>query len=199
MRLKGSNETMAMHGNRAREGMRHVKPHDRGAELSLHGSIETVYFSERMPSVDVNLVRGGLIKFLSYPGATIDRESGNLHGFYVSPIKGQRVVVSFADGNLNSPYISELIFRAGESADAKFYKNFAAEQPFKQNDIVMSHKSGVYIRVTDNEVLLGTGGVAGAYSPVAVVEENKILTAIGLQPILPALTRVGPLVMKVKA
>lgn len=49
-----------------------------------------------------------------------------------------------------------------------------------------------------NGIKMGTGGPDG-HKPVAVVGDNYVLTALGLQPILPAPNRTGPLDQTVKA
>lgn len=223
MRLIGSETHRAMHGNKsARLAKPRMLSHQRGTELSISGVVNKVYFDTKMPSVDVKAENGSQYRFLPFPGGIIDPVTGNLHGDFIQPIEGQKVMISYANGDINIPYISELIFRAGYGNDSKKYKNFPVDYAIKEGDIIRGHKSGGVqlfsdekietmfrvkvdltgegkIEQTPSGINLGKGGIGGVKSPVALVNENFVLTSLGLQPIQPAPTRTGPLQVTVKA
>ncbi len=112
-----SQETKSMYGNRLGFGSnikRRQLPYDKYSTIEREGVVKETYFLPgRLPSVDVELTRGGILKFLPFPGGNIDDVTGFLHGDFIMPVVGQRVMVSFSEGDTNNPYISALIWRAG--------------------------------------------------------------------------------------
>lgn len=222
MKLQGSQVHRAMYGNKSGFiAPTRTQSRQRGSELSVEGIIDAVFFTTRMPSVNVKVINGGFYRFLPFPGGTIDPLTGNFHGDFIQPIVGQKVIVSYTNGDISSPYISELIFRTGVGKDAKLYTNFPITSGMAEGDMMRSHKSGglqifskekivtrftVKIDILGNGKIeqdpsgmnLGKGGIGQVYSPVALVGENFVLTSLGLQPIQSALTRIGPLAVTVK-
>ncbi len=216
-----------------------TEKYDIEAVVDSEGVVEIVRFDGGIPYVDVRLVKGGYARGLSFPGGTIDPSTGYIHGDFIQPTKGQRVIVSFSMGRDTNPYISALIFRAGYGHDGKLYTEFHAKHELIEGDLFRSHKSGAYNKLSDNKVesglldnesrphhtitedkidsgfkgkqmdygsivqspedgvKIGYGGPNG-HSPVAVVQENMVLTNLGLQPILPANTRTGIYEQRVK-
>ena len=190
--------------------------------IRSEGVVTKIYYEDISPMVDVELARGGMVRKVVFPGGVIDEKTKNLHGDYIPPTEGQKVIISFTGGDMNSPYISDLIFRAGTSEFSKLYKTFHSDKKIKKDEIHRGHKSGSYHKFTDKNIEsgyneeedslgsskieqkkdginLGKGGVGGVKSPIALVNENMVMTMLGLMPIQPAQTRQGTLEVTVKA
>ena len=142
-----SQETKSMYGARVGYGNniknRNLGMSDKFSGIQREGTIKTVYFKTRMPSCDVSLSKGGLLKFVPYPGGNLDEITGFLHGDFIAPIVGQKCIISFSEGNTNSPYISELMFRPGSGLGSPQYK---INWPLLNNedDICRGHKNGCF-------------------------------------------------------
>lgn len=144
-----SQENQAMHGmNTGYPKYRRRSRIGDGTEINREGYVDKIYFSTRMPCCDVKLVTGDVLKFLPFPGGTLDEITGFLHGDFVQPKEGQRVIISFSEGDRESPYISELIWRPANSLYSIKYK---VEFPIKYNegDIIRGHKSGGIQKFSD--------------------------------------------------
>jgi len=216
-----------------------TEKYDVEALVNADGVVEIVRFNGGLPYVDVRLMKGGYARGLAFPGGAIDPVTGYIHGDFIQPIKGQRVVVSFTMGRDTNAYISGIVFRAGYGHDGKLYTEFQSKHELEEGDVYRSHRSGAYTKLSSNLVenglldsesrpyhkiqtdtiesgfsgvqqdkgkieqspdegiSLGIGGPTG-HSPVAVVQENMVLTAMGMQPILPATARAGIYEQRVK-
>jgi hypothetical protein len=145
----------------------------------LEGVVEKIYLTNRMPAVDVRLVNGGLIKFLPFPGGTIDEDTGNLHGMFHQPSVGQKVIVSFANASPDNPYISELIFRCGTADLAQLYKDFPDKYNIKEGDILIGHRSGRTLKLTDDAIYVAKD--AGTYDRIIAFDKlsHYLMTVVG--------------------
>lgn len=234
-----SAETQAMFGSKVNKLGTKVRPSTLGAECSIEAVVDEIRFTEdRLSVVSVYLPNGSYLTNIMWPGGYIDPETNELHGDYIPPVQGQKVMVAFADGDIRNPFISGYIFRAALSDEASKYVDYKPNNGLESDSIVRSHRSGGKqhfskdnietgfknggdqkisktkiesgiaadgvigsagkILQDANGIKLGVGGPTG-HKPVAVVEENYVLTALGLQPILPAPNRTGPFDQVVKA
>lgn len=222
-----SEETKALFGrNTGYPKWERERGYDPDSVIPMEGVIEKVYWKPKMPSCDVQLVQGGILKFLPFPGGTLDEITQQLHGDFILPVKGQRVVISFTHGDTTKPYISELIWRAGDGLFAAQYIAYPLLAPLtnKEDMVARGHKSGAIQKMTSGRIFsgffdlaphsivtpqgggdilqeatipndplgtvkVGPGGTTG-HSDVALVGVNYVITATGLQPILPVL--IGP-------
>ena len=119
-----------------------------GSTINKEGVIDTFYFLTRMPCCDVNLVAGGQVKFVPFPGGLINEITKFFHGDFISPQPGQKVIVSFSENDPESPYISQLIWRPGTSFTAIDYKTIF-QIKFAEGDIIRGHRSGAIQQFTD--------------------------------------------------
>jgi len=212
-----TNEEKSMFGGRS-AGYNYPRKHVVVNPLSatrLEAVITAVYFTGKMPSCDVQFVKGGEAKFLAFPGGKLDEVTGLLHGDFIQPTIGQRVIIGFTNGDIQSPYISELIFRAGDGAFSARYK-IDLQLKYSQGDIIRGHKSGAIqifknleiftgfesivdpfksgsIIQSPSGVILGDGGKVGLYQEVACANVNYVTTSLGPMPILESkLTPLSP-------
>ena len=98
-------------------------------------------------TVDVDLTRLGTITEVAYPGAFFDPESGNLHGIYEGPIKGQMVIIGFENGNQAAPFVvNRYPYQGiGDTVSETDYINPLTMAGFDAEDVIIGHYSGSYI------------------------------------------------------
>lgn len=251
-------EAKAMFGSQNMSGGNsiNVDTAQEGAMVSIEAIVtEVVVLRDKLPTINVFLPNGSFLTNVSWSGGYIDPATKNLHGDYIPPVVGQRVMVAFADGDIRNPYVTAIIFRSALSDDADLYVDYASKATIEKDSIMRSHRTGgrqhfhadaietgydnaanqkiekekistsvkdgggqsltkesVTTGLLDGDtfktkskilqdasgITLGAGGPSGA-QPVAVVNDNYVLTALGLQPILPAPTRTGLFEQVVKA
>ena len=246
-------------------GVARVDSSSEGSMFSIDGIVsEVTKYKNRPTVVSVFLPNGSYLTNVAWSGGYIDPETKNLHGDYIPPVIGQKVMIAFSDGDTRSPYVSAILFRGGLSDEADLYVDFPNKAGIEKDSILRSHRTGgkqhfytdtietgyengakqtiqkesvvtsvetgfIETRVKDgggqsvtkesvttglldgdsykpksqilqdaSGITLGAGGPSGA-QPVAVVNDNYVLTALGLQAILPAPTRTGPFQQVVKA
>ena len=124
------------------------KPAHTGSMVNYEGEIATVYFTSRMPCCDVKLAKGDFLNFLPFPGGILDEITGFLHGDFIQPLVGQKVIVSFTEGQNENPFISQLMWRPGKSPFSPRYK---VEFPtlYKEKDVIRGHQAGMIQRMTN--------------------------------------------------
>jgi hypothetical protein len=135
----------------------HVRDHaddiykgtNHGLYSMLTGEIEITQpeplFKQNM--VTVRLARGGKITEVGYPGAFKDPVSGNIHGIYEGPIKGQMVVVGFENGNKVAPFVvNRYPYQgAGNSSVEMEYINPLTKAGYDPEDVIVGHFSGSFL------------------------------------------------------
>lgn len=237
-------------------GVARVDSSSEGSMFSIDGIVsEVTKYKNRPTVVSVFLPNGSYLTNVAWSGGYIDPETKNLHGDYIPPVIGQKVMIAFSDGDTRSPYVSAILFRGGLSDEADLYVDFPNKAGIEKDSILRSHRTGGYQHFSKDQIetgykdavtqtitkefsetkvkdgggqsitkesvttglldgdsykaksqilqdasgiTLGAGGPSGA-QPVAVVNDNYVLTALGLQAILPAPTRTGPFQQVVKA
>lgn len=102
-------------------------------------------FAQNM--VTVKLARGGKLSSVGYPGAFFDPVSGNLHGAYEGPIKGQMVIVGFENGNQASPFVvNRYPYQGrGNTLESEAYSTPLTKANFDSSDVIFGHYSGSYL------------------------------------------------------
>lgn len=103
----------------------------------------------------------------------------------------------FIQGQIETGFKNNEVGKVTQSEDEVRIGNGYGQSTHQSGNISSSMKEG-RVEQSSSGVILGVGGPSG-HKPVAVVEENKVLTLLGLQPILPAPTRVAIFSQKVKA
>jgi hypothetical protein len=102
-------------------------------------------FAQNM--VSVKLARGGKLTSVGYPGAFFEPMSGNLHGMYEGPIKGQMVVVGFENGNQGAPFVvNRYPYQGrGNTLESEAYSTPLTKANFDSSDVIFGHFSGSYL------------------------------------------------------
>jgi len=128
----------------------------------------------RQNMVTVKLARGGTIKNVAYPGAFIEPVSGNIHGLYEGPIPGQMVSVGFANGNLDSPYVTNRYpyQGTGNSFTELQYFNPLSKAGINATDVIMGHFSGSYLSF--NTGILPSTEIPGSVRLKAMTDFNCV-------------------------
>jgi len=137
--------------------------------------------------VTVKLARGGTIKNVAYPGAFIEPVSGNIHGLYEGPIPGQMVSVGFANGNLDSPYVTNRYpYQGAGNTFAEYqYINPLTRAGFHATDVILGHVTGSYLSF--NSGILPSTELLGSVRLRAMTDLNfKSKTNILLDSIVSA-------------
>ncbi len=149
-----SETTKSMFGNRSRKLDGNKSDYDADSVSGGEGTVDKVIFHGRMPSVNVRMIDGSYTNNLAFPGGFIDPGTKNLHGIFLQPRKGMKVIIRFTNGNRDSPYISDIVFRCGESKDAQLYRDFVGEYDIQEGDILIGHFSGKSILLSEDAILI---------------------------------------------
>lgn len=138
---ESSDETSAMFGRRT-NGVT-VDHADQEAKYSFDGVIDDIrFFTAKLSTVDVILASGAFIQNVVWPGGYIDPETLELHGDWIPPVRGQKVVVGFVGGDIRDAYIQSFQFRAALSDEVANYIDFKSEKGLSEDSIYRSHRSG---------------------------------------------------------
>lgn len=147
-----------------------------GADSQLHGirhnsssrfanidrmSLGSVFLTQpeplfRQTTVSVDLVRGGKLTSVAWPGAQVNASATGvipggvvlgIHGVWESPLPGQMVLVGYVDGSNGNPIvINKYPYNALQRPDLEITHTLPMTQQFHgPTDIVMGHHTGSYI------------------------------------------------------
>jgi len=157
---ESSDEVSAMFGRRT-NGFS-VNYEDAEAKYNVDGVIDDIrFFSTKLSTVDVILSNGAFLQNVVWPGGYIDPETMELHGDWIPPVRGQKVVVSFVGGDIRDAYISSFQFRAALSDEVANYVDFKTEKGLSEDSIYRSHRSGGRQHFYDNTIETGFVDKAG--------------------------------------
>ena len=163
-----------------------VQKQSSNSNLTIVGEIafpqpEPLY---RNNMVTVSPAKGGQITNVAYPGAFVDPITGNMHGLYEGPIPGQMVIVGFADGNLNSPYvINRYPYQGkGNTLTEGRYIQPLTKKGYHSFDVVLGHFSGSFLSM--NTGIFPSTKTPGSVTLSAMTEleilANTAITLSGL-------------------